>query len=483
MNRLMSEPANRFASEEVAKSWLRDLTKSYLASRGISVSASASSAQSASSGQMISSAELEKINENHHALLRKQIDLYAAYVGDRAKQDEKTLEASQQAKDLTALQSELDIWMSEHGGSVYAEGIKPIFNPLRARRYDSWWNWAKQSAIEYVQKGGDNAAVEMLKNRADKDLIVLLEYLASKQELKTDDLVNILKQQVNVDPKYKASVQFTGPKTTIEERGAIVYQEVPRPGHADSYAKFAVESGWIQIKSRDSKDPSQWSTDQSKNKLYQESLEELTAEGHSWSGKHVLMTGCGRGSIGAEMLKGLLEGGAQVLVTTSSYSRKTLDTFRKIYEEHGSKGSALVVVPFNQGSSQDVTSLVSFVVEELKWELDGIIPFGAISENGRSLVDLAKDDGKSELAHRMMLTNVMRLLGAVAGSKQARGILTRPAQVILPLSPNHGVFGWDGLYGESKIGLETLMNRWHSEEWSHSLSIVGAVIGYHFLSL
>jgi fatty acid synthase subunit beta len=34
------------------------------------------------------------------------------------------------------------------------------------------------------------------------------------------------------------------------------------------------------------------------------------------------------------------------------------------------------------------------------------------------------------------------------------------------------------LYGESKIGLETLLNRWHSESWSNYLTIVGAVIGW-----
>ncbi|KAJ1676545.1 fatty acid synthase alpha subunit Lsd1, partial [Spiromyces aspiralis] len=62
--------------------------------------------------------------------------------------------------------------------------------------------------------------------------------------------------------------------------------------------------------------------------------------------------------------------------------------------------------------------------------------------------------------------------------KQKRGYDTRPAQVILPLSPNHGIFGSDGLYSESKISLETLFNRWHCESWGGYLTITGAVIGW-----
>ena len=50
--------------------------------------------------------------------------------------------------------------------------------------------------------------------------------------------------------------------------------------------------------------------------------------------------------------------------------------------------------------------------------------------------------------------------------------------MVLPLSPNHGVFGGDGLYAESKLALEALFNKWHSESWSNYLHVVGAVIGW-----
>jgi len=126
-------------------------------------------------------------------------------------------------------------------------------------------------------------------------------------------------------------------------------------------------------------------------------------------------------------------------------------------------------------SKQDVEALVDYIYSTLQIDLDYIIPFAALPENGREIDNL---DDKSELAHRLMLTNLLRLLGAVKVKKAARSFVTRPTQVVLPLSPNHGIFGNDGLYSESKISLETLFNRWSAESWGEYLCIAGAVIGW-----
>lgn len=133
------------------------------------------------------------------------------------------------------------------------------------------------------------------------------------------------------------------------------------------------------------------------------------------------------------------------------------------------------MVPFNQGSRQDVENLVEYIYGTLALDIDFILPFAALSENGREIDGI---DDKSELAHRVMLTNLLRLLGAIKTKKAARHFVTRPTQVILPLSPNHGLFGGDGLYSESKISLETLFNRWSSESWGEYLCLTGAVIGW-----
>jgi fatty acid synthase subunit alpha len=69
-----------------------------------------------------------------------------------------------------------------------------------------------------------------------------------------------------------------------------------------------------------------------------------------------------------------------------------------------------------------------------------------------------------------MLVNLLRLLGSIVKQKRQRSLDTRPSHVILPLSPNRGILGNDGLYGESKIALEALLNKWHSEDWKYVLS-------------
>lgn len=136
-----------------------------------------------------------------------------------------------------------------------------------------------------------------------------------------------------------------------------------------------------------------------------------------------------------------------------------------------------MLLPFNQGSKQDCAALINYIYSDsgLQRNLDYVIPFAAISEVGIELDGL---EARSELAHRMMLTNVLRILGHIVRNKHQRHIITRPTQVLIPLSPNHGTFGGDGLYSESKLGLESLLTRFHSESWSDYLIICGASIGW-----
>ena len=54
-----------------------------------------------------------------------------------------------------------------------------------------------------------------------------------------------------------------------------------------------------------------------------------------------------------------------------------------------------------------------------------------------------------------MLTNVLRLVGHVVDAKRKAGRTRNPALALLPLSPNPGVFGGDGLVrgGEAELCL------------------------------
>lgn len=208
---------------------------------------------------------------------------------------------------------------------------------------------------------------------------------------------------------------------------------------------------------------STWEYSSNLTGVYLDVLHEIATSGTTFKDKNALLTGVGKGSIGAH-----------VVITTSRYSRSTVEYYQDIYQTYGARGSALTVVPFNQGSKQDVEALVDYIYANLGLDLDYILPFAGIPENGREIDSI---DDKSELAHRIMLVNLLRILGAVKSKKASRQFVTRPTQVILPLSPNHGLFGNDGLYSESKISLETLFQRWASESWGEYLCLAGAVIG------
>ncbi|CAK4299660.1 unnamed protein product, partial [Aphanomyces euteiches] len=129
----------------------------------------------------------------------------------------------------------------------------------------------------------------------------------------------------------------------------------------------------------------------------------------------------------------------------------------------GARGSKLILFPFNQASSKHCGALVDHIYEQLN--LDLVIPFDAIS--GPTLSDI---DSKSELAHCIMLTNTYRMRQKHRHSSMFCNAIFVP--------PTHGTVGGDGLYTEAKLGLEALMNKWHSEGWKHYLTIDGAVIGW-----
>src|SRR5258708_10161938 len=56
-----------------------------------------------------------------------------------------------------------------------------------------------------------------------------------------------------------------------------------------------------------------------------------------------------------------LSGSAHVVVTISHYSHATVEYYQGVFQHFGSRGSALTVVPFNQGSKQYVEALVDYI--------------------------------------------------------------------------------------------------------------------------
>ncbi|KAG0688362.1 3-oxoacyl-[acyl-carrier-protein] synthase [Pichia californica] len=595
LHSLTNEPAQRLGSEGDAKAFFDTITQKYAAAEGLSLSSGGSGAAAGGSGgAVIDSAALDAVTKESKDLARQQLETLARYLKlDLTKGDKSLIKEKESSK---ALQEELDVWSEEHG-EFYAQGIKPVFSPLKARTYDSYWNWARQDALSMyfdiifgkltsIDRETVTQCIQIM-NRANPTLMKFMQYHIDN--IPTDkgenyDLAKSLGQQLidncaemlakNQDPVYKDVSYPTGPKTSVCVKGNVNYEEVPR----DACRKFeqyvyemaqgcdltkeeietpkqelakvykalaATASTEDQLKietlykqliafadktsttsvSSTSTSPSlntssdegdeiaslkdfneialpvsssippetipflhiksktklgSWTYDKEKSASFLDGLEKCAVNGVSYKGKCALVTGAGAGSIGAEVMTGLLSGGAKVIVTTSRFSKKVTEYYQGLYSRFGAAGSTLVVVPFNQGSKQDVQALVNFIYDDVKkgglgWDLDFVIPFAAIPEMG---IEVENIGSKSELAHRIMLTNLLRLLGEVASNKRVRNIQTRPAEVILPLSPNHGTFGSDGLYSESKLALETLFNRWYSESWSSFLTICGAVIGW-----
>ncbi|KAJ3021482.1 3-oxoacyl-[acyl-carrier-protein] synthase [Thoreauomyces humboldtii] len=559
LHALLTEPPARLASEADAKLFLDTIVKSYAAKVGITLGlvGGTADASAGSSVVTINSEDFDKHKLTLDLMVRQQLETFAKYLDIDLLAEARGADVEKGAR--AALQADVDNWIAEHG-DVYSDGIRPAFDRLKARAFDSHWNWARQDALQLyydlifgristVDRELMNQCVHLM-NRTDdtESLITFMEYYLNNVDAeqgenfaRTKSLGNVLlencREALNADPTYKnLAYRPTCPKTTIRASGELVYTEERRKAHnmkdyveelragshltkipdsqiliskfqqlhelvkatknVDAQTKLQMDAIFAEIKTnlppttsfeghlpyvflkrRSAVDPSHWEPDADLSTTYLNALTKIAKDGISFKGRHALITGCSKDSIGVEVLKALLSGGAQVIVTTSRFSKSATEFYRRIYERHGAKGSRLVVVPFNGGSFQDTGALVDYIYDPkgLGWDLDFIIPFAAIPEQGREIDAV---DSRSELAHRIMLTNLLRMMGKVKTKKQQMKFDTRPAVVVLPLSPNHGTFGADGLYGESKIGLETLLNRFHSENWSSYLNIVGAVIGW-----
>jgi len=178
----------------------------------------------------------------------------------------------------------------------------------------------------------------------------------------------------------------------------------------------------------------------------------MKSPGTTFKDKNALLTGVGKGSIGVEVVKGLLSGGAHAVITPSSYSWKTVGHYQSIFQSFGSRGSALTVVPFNQASKQDVEALVDYIYANLGMDLDYILLFAGIPENGREIDGL---DDRSELAHRMMLVNLLRILGRQEQEGQSPFRYTPNSSYPSSL-PKSWSFRKRWALSESKISLQVL---------------------------
>ena len=103
-----------------------------------------------------------------------------------------------------------------------------------------------------------------------------------------------------------------------------------------------------------------------------------------------------------------------------------------------------------------------------------LFPFAAPRVAG----DLSEAGSRSEMEMKVLLWAVQRLIGGLSHIGADRDIAAR-LHVVLPGSPNRGMFGGDGAYGESKSALDAVVTRWKAESsWAQRVSLAHALIGW-----
>ena len=200
-----------------------------------------------------------------------------------------------------------------------------------------------------------------------------------------------------------------------------------------------------------------------------------------------VVTGASKGSIASSVVAQLLDGGATVIATTSKLDDKRLAFYRTLYRDNARFGAKLWVVPANMASYTDIDALVSWVGSEQTESLGPqsihlkdaqtptlLFPFAAPRVAG----DLSDAGSRAEMEMKVLLWAVQRLIGGLSHIGAERDIAAR-LHVVLPGSPNRGMFGGDGAYGESKSALDAVVSRWKAESsWAQRVSLAHALIGW-----
>ncbi|OBI90237.1 type I polyketide synthase [Mycobacterium asiaticum] len=200
-----------------------------------------------------------------------------------------------------------------------------------------------------------------------------------------------------------------------------------------------------------------------------------------------VVTGASKGSIAASVAAKLLDGGATVIATTSKLDEERLAFYRNLYRDHARFGAALWVVAANMASYSDIDGLVEWIGTEQIESLGPqsihikdaqtptlLFPFAA----PRVVGDLSEVGARAEMEMKVLLWAVQRLISGLSKIGAERDIASR-LHVVLPGSPNRGMFGGDGAYGEAKSALDAVVSRWHAESsWAERVSLAHALIGW-----
>ena len=206
-----------------------------------------------------------------------------------------------------------------------------------------------------------------------------------------------------------------------------------------------------------------------------------------FDGDIAVVTGVSANSIAGQVVAGLLAGGATVIATSHSFRPSIVQWAKKTYRTHATRGAALWLVPANLSSFRDVDALIEWIGTEQRethgatttvvkpaMEPTALFPFAAPPVHGT----MADSGALFESQARLMLWSVERLIAGLSAIG-ADSDVDHKLHVVLPGSPNRGVFGGDGAYGEVKSAFDALVNRARPEHvWSDRVTFAHPKIGW-----
>lgn len=179
------EPPKRLASEGEAKPWLHGVVSVYAQRSGIPLSApgAGGAAGGGGGGAVINSEEFLKFQADQHKFAAQHVELYMCYLGRDSRAG--GIAFDKEKANSIALQARLDSITREHG-DAYLDGIQPRFDILKARHFDSSWNWVRQDAhimfydiifgrLTTVDREITARRIALL-NRADPDMLRCMQY-------------------------------------------------------------------------------------------------------------------------------------------------------------------------------------------------------------------------------------------------------------------------------------------------------------------
>lgn len=473
---------SRLSGAKDASKWLDKAVDAFAQSKGIRIGKKSAAGGGSGSGAKVDAAALEELERKYFGVegifgktiqdFRRRLlgeDPYSEFLI----KDRMEIEAARQKVSETA--------------------PSPLFDEKKIVTFSNSEQWAKKRLLQLLAEleTGKRDAFSLQEktyftNHASDTLEKILCYRKSlwkkwetssekdqvpysKLQEITEDLIVSWKSEKGKGPLFRASNSVLRPKLEISPEGNWNFREEEEKVHPKRFLENK-----LSIKA--SKDyGNSFSKNSAESEIFLQTLEKSVAEGIGFSGLKVLVTGAGPNSIALETVFSLLAGGAEIILTTTSYSSEKLKIYRKIFQKYGAEGSSLKIIPFSQGSFEDISRLSDWLSSK-DWQPDVLIPFGAVGEeNSASQLD---DSSLNSL--RVMLLGVEKLIGTLGRSRGPFGKDSPPIHVILPLSPNHGIFGRDGMYAETKLGLETLFRKKFSEteDWGKNTRIHGCVIGW-----